>query len=502
MSIRAALTGLFLMISLPATGTVRPGSPWENLASRFKKEIRIGMPRVQKILYGHPQLGYFPPEAVRRVGNNLLATIIPPTYKHPVHILGFKKGRWIRLKNRRFRSPLPPAFNLIRTSVTGRFTSPFYLLSGSLPRSRFRAWRDATPKPDMPMKNRTRFTFPMVVNAFGEIVWTWVPRRDQGPLGNYVVFKRTGPGNFGILLGKETSLFQTVRWDGRLLKNLSIRTFNSAVPLHHEFVQFNGKSFLSLGYDARSYESSKSYLTSTVARVDLARSTVTILKDFGDYFHVGLNKWQEEKNKTHFVHWDKANADHDFTHANGILPVDQGYLISFRHLNRVALVKKDWKMAWTLGPDKDNDIVATGGAAFSFQHSPFFRGPNKLVLFDNGFRRKKSRIVGLRIEGKKAVLDWQFPAEPMFYAKDRGSVSPLPSGNLLAFFVDPKILGKKRPKMTRSDYMIEFHPEKGREVARMKILFFTKSPGYRALPLQQIGRKKSRLPPARVQGLP
>ncbi|MEZ4743220.1 MAG: arylsulfotransferase family protein [Bdellovibrionota bacterium] len=193
------------------------------------------------------------------------------------------------------------------------------------------------------------------------------------------------------------------------------------------------------------------------------------------------------RKRSYFTSWGQDNADHDFTHGNGLRDTPWGYLISFRHLSQIALLrKKNLKKIWSVGSSADNDFIASGKARFDFQHSPIIDKNKNLILFDNGFSQKRSRILALRLKGKKAHFVWQFPKKSPYFSKDRGSIVAVNNGNLLAYFVSPNVIGEQEKPTTRSDYLIEFNPENQEELGKMQVIFFTKSPGYRAIPLDSI----------------
>ena len=480
-------TLLFLLLGAP---TIALGQDLYNL--EFSKNVKLKSKGVTSVIYGHPSIGFFKTEDIKRKQGYLEFKIIPPTYVYPVVFYGKDhSGSFKILGRKNFKSPLPKAFDLIKFTVQGTFTKPYFLLSGSLPKYSLSSLASNRAKPNLPFKNKNRFSFPMIVNRIGEIVWAYVPSKEGKPFNSYIVTKPVRKGVYGVLAGKKQSYFLSVRADGRVLKSIDLRSAKGAAPLHHDFAKFNGKEFYSLGYSKKRYGTKKTYLTSTVVKVDLIDNKMTSLWDFGDSFHPYKNQWKEEtEDKTHFVHWNQTDADHDLTHANKITFGKRGALISFRHLNRIGLFSLEKKkFHWTLGPSEENTIQAVGKAEFSFQHSPFFNKEGQLILFDNGVELGRSRVIALDIEGDKARLAWEFPKNSKFFSKNRGSVSQLDTGNLVSLFVSPQIVGKKPAKYTRSDYLMEFDPLSGQEVGRMKITFLSKSPGYRTVPLSSLGKE-------------
>lgn len=96
-------------------------------------------------------------------------------------------------------------------------------------------------------------------------------------------------------------------------------------------------------------------------------------------------------------------------------------LISIRELNLVAIVDmKKEKVIWSWG---ENDLDK--------QHNPTLLNNGNILIFDNGMKRKYSRIIELNPLTKKIV--WEYKGSPpnSFFSYNRGVNQKLPNGNIL-----------------------------------------------------------------------
>ena len=65
------------------------------------------------------------------------------------------------------------------------------------------------------------------------------------------------------------------------------------------------------------------------------------------------------------------------------------------------------------------------------QHHPSVLPNGNILIFDNGHRRKFSRI--LELDPRSEEIVWQYQADPPegFYSESRGAAQALPNGNVL-----------------------------------------------------------------------
>ncbi len=121
----------------------------------------------------------------------------------------------------------------------------------------------------------------------------------------------------------------------------------------------------------------------------------------------------------------------DWTHGNGVIPIDDGrlWLVSLRHTDElVAIHTQDspngeaGSLAWSLGPDGDFELQGDG-LWFWHQHAPELQEDGTILVYDNGNGRLDadtpySRAARYRIdpEARTAEEVWQHDLGPDLYA--------------------------------------------------------------------------------------
>lgn len=125
-----------------------------------------------------------------------------------------------------------------------------------------------------------------------------------------------------------------------------------------------------------------------------------------DYFH--LNSLQIIPANT------RENDDPAFKQGN--------WLISFRDLNLIAILDKNSKQVlWSL---KSGDL----SGRLDSQHGPLLLANGNILLFDNGSKRKWSRVIEIDPVSRNIV--WEYKNKG-FFSRIMGYAQPLPNGNIL-----------------------------------------------------------------------
>ena len=121
----------------------------------------------------------------------------------------------------------------------------------------------------------------------------------------------------------------------------------------------------------------------------------------------------------------------DLLHANTVdfLPRDsKGHwkkgdiLVSLREMNMIVVLDpKTYKIKWSWGPGE-----------LDKQHDPSMMNNGNLLLFDNGMRRKWSRVIEVAPQDDNKIV-WTFRGKPdnPFFSNMRGLAQELPNGNIL-----------------------------------------------------------------------
>ncbi len=117
----------------------------------------------------------------------------------------------------------------------------------------------------------------------------------------------------------------------------------------------------------------------------------------------------------------------DLTHANSVefldSPIDGiapagAIMISIRELNRVVIVDASLrKLLWVWGAEQ-----------LEGQHDATQLENGNILVFDNGVRRERSRV--LEIDPKSRTVVWSY-AHPKLFTRLRGAAQMLPNGNVL-----------------------------------------------------------------------
>ena len=118
------------------------------------------------------------------------------------------------------------------------------------------------------------------------------------------------------------------------------------------------------------------------------------------------NVFQEVENGNVLMEWDSASVPslysdsffenqfgtlaqsgiEDYLHTNSITidPVDQNFIVSFRHTSSIVKIDRhSGQILWTLG-GKEDQFGLTGDQVFSFQHHVRKHADGTITIFDNG----------------------------------------------------------------------------------------------------------------------
>ncbi len=96
-------------------------------------------------------------------------------------------------------------------------------------------------------------------------------------------------------------------------------------------------------------------------------------------------------------------------------------LVCFRNVNQIAVLERDtWRILWVWGE-----------GILDWPHHPTLLDNGNILLFDNGMRRKYSKVVELNPSTKR--IEWEYAGTPpeSFFTYNKGSSQRLPNGNTL-----------------------------------------------------------------------
>lgn len=149
---------------------------------------------------------------------------------------------------------------------------------------------------------------------------------------------------------------------------------------------------------------------------------------------------------------------HDWTHGNAITFNDEGtkVLVNIRNLDRIYQIDvATGETDWIMGEGGD-----FGAGLWSHCHDPQFLDDNRVLMFDNGLRRKPeySRVIEVEFdpEAKTAEIVWEYRETPDFYSFALGSAQLQDSGNILvADGINGRLLEVTRDKQKVWELLIE-----------------------------------------------
>jgi outer membrane protein assembly factor BamB len=130
-------------------------------------------------------------------------------------------------------------------------------------------------------------------------------------------------------------------------------------------------------------------------------------------------------------------------------------LSSIRNFNLVVILQRDTgKLLWEWGSGK-----------LQHQHSPVMTADNKVLVFDNGYRRHSSKLVEIDPATNEVVWTYEGTPDNPFYSGTRGTVESLPSGNVfVGSSNDGRMFEANREGEIVWEYWTTEHSSKGKVV--------------------------------------
>lgn len=189
---------------------------------------------------------------------------------------------------------------------------------------------------------------------------------------------------------------------------------------HHEIMEFENDLLL-LVYDTKKVK------TKSDGEIDVTSSAIVRLSKKEKI----LWKWSTFDVKNPENDPDIANLREDWGHANAFsLDSDGHVLVSQRDWNQVWKINsRSGELIWIMG--ENGTIQMDSVDVFSGQHAIYKNINDKYMLFDNGRKNRKSRVMSFELNGDKAkkILSIDLPDD--LYADRMGNVRLLPNGDVL-----------------------------------------------------------------------
>jgi hypothetical protein len=275
----------------------------------------------------------------------------------------------------------------------------------------------------------------------GQVVHQWAYPYHQRKHGtDHAVMLQNGH----LLLLKEFRELILLSWNSKLI-------WRKSLPVHHDATEAPDGSFYAIIRLRREYRGLKVYFP---AIVHLATNGQEIDR-WSSYDH--LNEIKRVFNTRSFLDnildralvsglpqpgpSDKIKEDrklsgtyYDYFHMNTISLIPDNVsgqkdsrfrqgnlLVCFRNVNQIAVLEKDtYRILW-----------AWGEGELEWPHHPTMLENGRILIFDNGVRRRYSRVV--EFDPVVDAIVWEHTAEPpeSFFTHSRGGVQRLPNGNTL-----------------------------------------------------------------------
>lgn len=189
--------------------------------------------------------------------------------------------------------------------------------------------------------------------------------------------------------------------DGRLLTIVNKRRRIEAVHPHQDVVD---DELTLLSPEGQVLESVSLY-DAVAARPDLFPFRWRRL-DSNELFHTNSAEWMR----------------HTALFGTNPLYDPRHVLVSVRNESRIAILHWDRReLVWAWG----------GRNQIDGQHDATLLESGHILIFDNGVRQKRSRVIELDPVGNRVVWEYVAPVPPDFYSRSRGGAQRLANGNTL-----------------------------------------------------------------------
>lgn len=129
-------------------------------------------------------------------------------------------------------------------------------------------------------------------------------------------------------------------------------------------------------------------------------------------------------------HWIEASMVNDVFHTNTLEIIDRDVDDVFRRGNLIVCSRTQNTVA-VIDPRTKELLWSWGRGRLEWPHHPTLLDNGNLLIFDNGSRRKWSRIVELDPRDKRIVWEYRAEEPGNFFSYTRGGNQRLPNGNTL-----------------------------------------------------------------------
>lgn len=279
-----------------------------------------------------------------------------------------------------------------------------------------------------------------LIDAEGHVLRTWshdaegsweraelLPGGDLLVVGLEGVFAGAPAGRSGPTPDGARYL-QRYDWNGNLL-------WERRLPVHHDVELAPDGTLLALAFLRRSVPDLIPEIPVRDDRILRLDTDGNVLEDYSLLDAIGRGRDRFPLGRVQPSPGPDGAPQLDLLHANSLEWVVQpgefadavsgekgAILVCFRHQNRVAIF--DWaarRAVWSWGKGE-----------LSGPHDAQLLPDGHVLIFDNGIRQQRSRL--LEVDPATGGIVWEYQADPPggFYTLSKGSIQRLPNGNTLA----------------------------------------------------------------------
>lgn len=254
----------------------------------------------------------------------------------------------------------------------------------------------------------------LAVNGEGRPVWYF--RTTGAPFS----FTRRSNGNL-VVLDQDRGLVE-VRPDGTVVRELA-QEARPGRRMHHDVTATPDNTILFLAEDVRPVGDED---VTGEALWEWVPETGEVTLRWSSFDHLD---WTLDRG-------ERSRPD-DWLHANSLAFGPAGnILVSFHFLNQVVSIAPDYAgLEWRLGGVRAT--LPVPDPPFSGQHTARSVGPDRILLFDNGYEReveRYSRAVEYSIAGGTAMVAWEWRPDRDNWARVISSALRMPNGHTLVGF--------------------------------------------------------------------
>ncbi len=263
----------------------------------------------------------------------------------------------------------------------------------------------------------------VIIDTDGNYVW-WARPDDM----NSVVRVKLSVDGQHILMGginlqgTEQSEILRLAYDGTVVERIQ-------TPFrHHDFTELPDGTLAWLTHDPQE----RAGLTVVGDRVmELAPGATEPVQVY--------SVWDAHEPGDSIADWVGPSGNVGWPHANAIdyLPDEDGYLVSFLHLDGIARIDRaTGDELWFVGGDDSTLVDGDGGSHFFDGQHGFHHLGDTLLVFVNGQGSTNSHVTELALDPDQGSARevWSYWPDPGLGTPVLGDVERLPNGNTLATF--------------------------------------------------------------------